>query len=239
VVITGGEPCPPETIRRFRDRWPDKQLIDAYGLTEGGLIALANTDDMDRKPGSVGRAAQAQSFRIVTPDGELAVPGETGEIWTASPTVIPGYWNAPELTSEALVDGWLRTGDLGHVDQEGYLYIDGRVRDMIISKGQNIFPAEVEAVLRVHDAVQDCAVVGVPDADFGEAVCAVIVVRPGHALTESEVVAVVRDRIASYKQPRHVVFRDSLPLSVNNKVLKRELAQDVAASLHAASAAGL
>lgn len=234
VVITGGEPCPPETIRRFRDRWPEKELIDAYGLTEGGLVTLANTNDMDRKPGSVGRAAQAQSFKIVTPDGELAVPGETGEIWTASPTVIPGYWNAPELTEQALVDGWLRTGDLGHVDEDGYLYIDGRVRDMIISKGQNVFPAEIEAVLREHDAIRECAVVGIPDAEFGEAVCAVIVLRPDHTLTESEVVTFVRDRIASYKKPRHVVFQDSLPMSVNNKVLKRELARDVAAALSTA-----
>lgn len=231
VMLTGGEVCPPDLMRRVRERWPDKELIVGYGGTEVGGISMACNEDIDRKPGSVGRLASGQVVKIVKDDGELAAVGESGEIWTASPTVIRGYWNAPELSASAVSDGWLRTGDLGYFDEDAYLYISGRVKDMIISKGQNVYPAEIEGVLLEHPDIDQCAVVGVPDEEYGEAVVAVIVTREGRSLGEDEVVDVIRDRIASYKKPRHVLFRSSLPISVNNKVLKRELSVDVAEAL--------
>jgi fatty-acyl-CoA synthase len=229
VILTGGEVCPPDLMRRVRERWPEKELIIGYGSTEAGAIALIGNEGIDAKPGSVGRAAPGQVFRIVRADGTVADIGETGEIWTASPTVIRGYWNAPELAAGALSDGWLRTGDLGYVDDDGYLFINGRLKDMIISKGQNIYPAEVEAVLQEHPAVDQCAVVGVPDEEYGEAAVAVVVRAAGHPVTQDELIDFVRDRIASYKKPRDVVFRSALPISVNNKVLKRELAGEITA----------
>ncbi|TDB88728.1 hypothetical protein E1264_10425 [Actinomadura sp. KC216] len=231
VILTGGEVCPADLMRRVRERWPRIELIIGYGGTEAGGITMIGNAEIDRRPGSVGRAAPGQVFKIVTAGGRPAAVGETGEIWTTSPTVTRGYWNAPELTAAALSDGWLRTGDLGYVDEDGFLYINGRVRDMIISKGQNIYPAEIEGVLQEHPGIDQCAVVGVPDEEYGEMVVAVVVPRAGHALTGADVVEFVRDRIASHKKPRHVLFRGELPVSVNNKVLKRELAAEVAAEL--------
>jgi fatty-acyl-CoA synthase len=234
VVTTGGEHCPNATLARFAERWPDIDLVLTYGLTEGGLVTLISGQELFEHPESVGRAAPGQTLKIVGADGEVAASDGVGEIWTASPWVVPGYWNAPALTAELITeDGWLRTGDLGRVDEAGYLYIEGRARDLIISKGQNIYPAEVEAVLAKHDAVWRCSVVGVPDREYGEAVCAVVVLRRDQAVTEDELIEFVRARIASYKKPRFVLFRDALPTSVNNYVLKRELAIEAAEAVEA------
>lgn len=230
VIITGGEACPPEVIREARQRWPEKQIVIAYGLTEGGLISMLQPQEFDDRPQSVGRVALGQTLKIVNSVGEAARVGETGEIWTASPSVISGYWRAPELTEAALSDGWLKTGDLGYVDAEGFLYVNGRVRDMIISKGQNVFPAEIEAALTQHPAVAAVAVVGIPDPEYGELVTAVVVARAGQDPTASELVESLGDRLASYKKPRRVVFRDALPISVNNKVLKRQLVEEIRAA---------
>lgn len=231
VILTGGEVCPPDVMRRVRERWPEKKLIIGYGGTEVGGISIIGNDELDGRPGSVGRAAVGQTFKIVTADGEPAEVGEAGEVWTTSPTVIRGYWKAPELTASLISDGWVRTGDLGYVDDEGYLYISGRLKDMIISKGQNIYPAEIEGVLLEHPDIDQCAVVGVPDPEYGETVAAVVVARHGASLTDADVVDFVRDRIATYKKPRHVVFRRDLPMSVNNKVLKRDLSAELASEL--------
>lgn len=231
VILTGGEVCPPDLMSRVRQRWPAKELIIGYGGTEVGGITMIGNSGIDSRPGSVGRAAIGQAFKIVNAGGAPAGVRESGEIWTASPTVIKGYWNAPALTDESIHEGWLKTGDLGYVDEDGYLYISGRVKDMIISKGQNVYPAEIEGVLMEHPDVDLVTVVGIPDVEYGETAVAVVVRREGATLTEDDVVGFVRDRIASYKKPRHVLFRDALPISVNNKVLKREVVVDVMAEL--------
>jgi acyl-CoA synthetase (AMP-forming)/AMP-acid ligase II len=226
-VLTGGENCPPATLGRFRRRWPHISLCNAYGLTEGGVISTLSDEEIERRPGSVGRAFGGQTFRIVGDGGRDVTAGELGAVWTAGPAVTAGYWNAPELTDAALHDGWLDTGDRGRVDDEGYLYIEGRSRDLIISKGQNIYPAEIENAILTGTDVLDCAVIGVPDEEYGEAVCAVVVPKPGYAPTAGAIVDRVRERLASYKKPRHVVFAHELPRSPSGKVLKAELARDI------------
>lgn len=228
VVITGGENCPAATMARWMDRWPDIDLCIGYGLTEGGLISYITNEEIRRHPGSVGRITPGQAVLIADPERRPMPRGQIGEIFTASDSVTLGYWNESALTAETVVEGWLKTGDLGRIDSDGYLYIEGRSRDMIISKNQNVFPAEIEAVLAAHPAILASAVLGVPDKEYGEAVCAVIVVAPGRELTFEEVVAHVAGAIASYKKPRYVLFRDSLPVGASNKVEKRVLAPLIA-----------
>lgn len=230
-VGIGGEQTPDLIMRRFHERWPHIGRAIGYGLSEGGLITHILDDDIAAHPGSVGRAVPYQTMKVIGPDGRDLPRGELGEICTAGDAVMSGYWNAPDLTTEAIVDGWLRTGDIGRIDEDGYLYIEGRKRDMIISKGQNVYPAEIEAVLLSHPSVRQAAVVGVPDDEFGEAVCAVLVLHPDAELEVADCASYVSERIASYKKPRYVLYRDQLPISVNNKVLKRELAEEIAAEL--------
>ncbi|MET3524011.1 class I adenylate-forming enzyme family protein [Mesorhizobium abyssinicae] len=236
VAITGGEACPPEKLNRFRNRWPHVNLLIGYGMTEGGLVSFIGGEEMDKHPYSVGRVTIGQAVKIADAAGTTLPTGSVGEIMTAGPGVMSGYLNSPELTGEALRGGWLKTGDLGRMDEDGYLYIEGRSRDMIISKGQNIFPAEIESALLRHPSVRLAAVVGVPDPEFGEAVCAVIVLHEGHSMTEDEVKAYVGEHIASYKKPRHVRFHSNLPVGTSNKVQKRELAAAIAAEMNVASA---
>ncbi len=227
VAITGGEPCPPSTITRFMETWPNCEFVNGYGLTEGGLITLIGGAEALKNPASVGRVAPGSALRITDAAGTDLPVGEVGEIVTGSGSVTMGYWNAPELTAQVLDNGWLRTGDLGRIDDDGYLYLEGRSRDMIISKNQNIFPAEIEATISQISAVLDVAVIGVPDDEFGEAVCAVIVLKRGYSLTPQEVVEHVTAHIASYKKPRRVVFRDKLPIMESRKVDKRRLTAEI------------
>ena len=225
--LTGGENCPPETMRRFRTRWPHVSLCIAYGSTESGIATLLRDDEIDAHPGSVGRAAGGQLIAIVDPMGGSAPIGAIGPVWTAGPSITSGYWNAPELSDAVLRDGWLDMGDLGRIDDEGYLYIVGRTKDMIISKGQNIYPAEIENTIREHPQVVDVAVVGVPDTEAGEAVCAVVIRSETSDLTESGLVEFVKERIASYKKPKHVIFTSSIARSPSGKVLRPELVENV------------
>lgn len=233
VVIAGGELCPPAQMAEFRRRWPHVDLVEAYGQTEAGLITLIRKEEAEQRPGSVGRAVPLVAVKIGDADANPGPPGEVGEIWVASDAVVMGYHNAPELDEQSYRDGWFKTGDLGRVDDEGYLYLAGRSKAVIISKGQNVYPAEIEAVLTAHPAVRDAAVVGVPDPEYGEAVCAVVVVHPGHEMSDVEVVDWVTAHIASYKKPRHVFFRDRLPVSASNKVMRVQLAEELTALLEA------
>lgn len=223
--LTGGENVPPATLSRFRRRWPHISMLIAYGGTENGCPTSIQDEELDRHPGSVGRVTLGISLRIQDADGNPLPQGDVGEIWVAGGSVVKGYWNAPELTASVTRDGWMNTGDVGFLDQDGYLYLRGRSRDLIISKGQNIYPAEIENVLSENDDLLEFTVVGVPDPEFGEAVCAVVVAKPDRTLTADDVIDFVRERLASYKKPRHVVFVEEIPRNTGRKVLKKDAAE--------------
>lgn len=223
AVIVGGEHCTPTALRELRAAFPQTQFVNTYGLTEAGLVTFLPHDEFELKPESVGRVSRGgQAIDIRGADGRSVAAGEVGEIWTTSNFLPEGYWNAPELTAESHRDGWLNTGDLGRMDADGYLYIEGRERDMIISKGQNIYPAEIESVLMEIPGVTACTVVGIPDQEFGETPHAVVV-SARDDLTSDEVTAHLNARLASFKRPRVIHFWDSLPISDANKVRKAEV----------------
>ena len=203
-------------------------FAQAYGLTETtGMVAVLPPRDhasaVNHRLRSCGRPLSNVAVKIVGYDGVELRPGEVGEVVVRSPLTMKGYWKQAEATASAIRDGWLHTGDAGYVDADGYLYIHDRVKDMIVTGGENVYPAEVENVLSGHPAVADVAVIGVPDAGWGEAVKAVVVLRAMRPATESELIAYCRDRIAHYKAPKSVDFIESLPRNPSGKVLKRVL----------------
>ncbi len=209
---------------------PGVKFQQLYGMTEAAPVVCALPPSMHAPGPEQGRRLRAAGFptaaaeiRIVDAAGREAPPGTTGEITVRGPTVMQGYWERPEETAAALVDGWLHTGDAGQFDEEGLLHVVDRIKDMIVSGGENVFSAEVENVLAQHAAVQCCAVIGIPDPDWGEKVHAVVVVRPGHAVTAQALIAHCRERIAGYKCPRSVEFRSELPLSAAGKLQKFQL----------------
>ena len=221
---TGGENCPPALISEVRRRWSHIHLAISYGSTESGLPTLIEGDDIERHPGSVGRCVPGQSIRLLDADWQDVPIGGVGDVWTAGASVMRNYWNAPQLDAETIRDGWLKIGDLARMDEEGWLYIVGRSKDLIISKGQNIYPAEIENVIRQYPAVLDVAVVGLPDEEFTEVVCAAIVPRKHAAPSKEEIMSFLLTKLASYKKPRHIVFMDSFPIRNATKVDKKELA---------------
>lgn len=227
-TATGGENCPYDLLARFRRRWPHISVAIGYGLTEGGIATFIRDGEMDVKPHSVGRAFPGSTFKVVDETGTRVPTGTVGEVWMASPAQTIGVWGDPEAQRAVLRDGWVVTGDLGRVDKDGYLYIEGRSKDMIISKGQNIYSAEVESALSECSELLEATVIGVPDSEYGEAVCAVIVVRPGVTFGPAELTSFARARLASYKKPRYVVVLDSLPRNPSQKVDKVLLRERVA-----------
>lgn len=203
-------------------------MSQGYGLTEAsGMNLWLRAADATRKLGSCGRPMMHTRVRTVDPDALDLVdvpPGAVGELVIKGPDVMLGYWQNPEATAAAIVDGWLRTGDLARIDGEGYVYIVDRSKDMLISGGLNVYPAEVEAVLTAIPGVAECAVIGVPDETWGETPVALIGPAPGAELDRSTILAACRERLADYKVPRYVVLRDQpLPRGMSGKVLKREL----------------
>lgn len=222
---TGGENCPPALIAEVRRRWQDIHLAISYGSTESGLPTLIEGDDIERHPGSVGRCVPGQSIRLLDSDGKDVPIGSIGDVWTAGPSVMRNYWNAPQLDAETVHDGWLKIGDLATMDVDGWVHIVGRSKDLIISKGQNIYPAEIENVIRQHPAVIDVAVIGLPDDEFTEVVCAAIVARKDVIASKEDIMSFILARLASYKKPRHILFMDGFPIRNATKVDKKELAQ--------------
>jgi long-chain acyl-CoA synthetase len=207
------------------------EFIQVYGLTEttGAITQLDGSDhDLDHRPQllrSCGRPYPWVEFRVVNVDtGEDSPTGVVGELWTRSHQNMKGYWNNPAATADAVTpDGWFRTGDAGYRDGDGYLYLHDRVKDMIVSGGENVYPAEVENALMKHPAVGDVAVIGVPDEKWGEAVKAIVVVSEGAAVSEADLIAFAREHLAGYKLPKSVDFATSLPRNPSGKLLKREL----------------
>lgn len=221
AVLLGGGPAPRPLLEKAAAL--GMPVLQTYGLTEAAsqVCTLAPQDAL-RKLGSAGKPLFATRVRIVR-DGRPVSPGEVGEIQVAGPTVTPGYWNRPDATAEALADGWLHTGDLGYMDDEGYLYVVDRREDLIISGGENVYPAEIEAVLLQHCSVLEAAVVGVPDERWGQVPVAFVALRPGFSCSEEELQAFCRERLAGYKVPARVTFVPELPKGASGKTLRRVL----------------
>ena len=224
VCISGGAPCP----RHIYEAFLAKGVIfkQGYGLTEAGpnCFALPDSDAL-RKIGSVGRPVFHSEVRLIGEDGREVPPGEVGELVIRGNHLCSGYWHQPEATAEVLRNGWLYTGDLALQDEEGFFYIVGRKKDMIISGGENVYPVEIEAVLHSHPKVAEAAVIGIPHEKWGEVPKAVVVLRPGAEATPEEIIAFCRERLAGYKVPKAVEFVPELPKSGMGKILKRELRQ--------------
>jgi acyl-CoA synthetase (AMP-forming)/AMP-acid ligase II len=225
----GASPMPLPLLRAALQAWPNTDFIQAYGLTElCGVISHLLPDahratDNPERLSSAGTLVPGAEVRVVDPYTlEDVPPGQQGELWFRSPQLMKGYHNRPEATAEAITeDGWFRTGDIGRVDDGGYIFVEDRLKDMIISGGENIYSIEVEQVLAEHPAVVEVAVIGVPDEKWGEVVKAVIAVE-GEATAE-EIIAFARERLAAYKCPKSIDFADELPRNPTGKILKKEL----------------
>ncbi|HEU5367330.1 MAG TPA: AMP-binding protein, partial [Ktedonobacterales bacterium] len=220
--VTGGSSCPIPIIEGYFKR--GVTFRQGYGLTEVGVncFSLAPEDAL-RKAGSVGQPVFHSEARIVDDQNQEMGVNEVGELVLAGPHVCSGYWNRPEATAEAFQNGWWHTGDLARRDAEGYYYIVGRKKDMLISGGENIYPAEIEGLLATHPRIAEAAIIGVPDAKWGEVGRAVVVVRPGEMLTAEAVLAFCDGKLARYKIPKSVVFAPVLPRNAMGKVIKAEL----------------
>ncbi len=222
IMISGGAPCPVPLIERYLEK--DVVFSQGYGLTETApAVSALPTEDALRKRGSAGKRLFHVQVAIFDDDDNELPTGEMGEIVVRGPNIFKEYWNMPEETAEALRKGWFHTGDMGRVDEEGYLWILDRKKDMIISGGENIYPAEVEDVIMGHPKVADVGVVGMHDPKWGEAPLALVVLKPGEELDEEEFIAWTRERLAGYKTPKKVMVVDELPRTPTGKILKKEL----------------
>ena len=226
ILAGGTSVMTDEQIRRITERFRNRNLFIIYGSTETGPVATLRPADVFRKPGSVGRPALNVELRVVDDEDQDVPPGTPGEIICRSEFIMRGYWRMPVETAAALRGGWVHTGDLGVLDDDGFLFIAGRKKEMIKSGGENIFPVEVERVLLEHPAIGEAAVLGIPDADWGESVLAVVVRRPQRALSEAEVVDHVRNRLAGFKKPRHVWFLDNLPRTAATRQVQKTLLRE-------------
>jgi fatty-acyl-CoA synthase len=221
MIMCGGQPVSAEATRQAHAAFPETDFIQVYGLTEGGgSVTFVPPQMSRRKPGSAGRPSQHVEIRIVDDDLEDVPANVDGEIAIRAPSVTPGYWADPELTERLIVDGFLLTGDMGHFDEDGFLYISGRKDDMIISGGMNIFPAEIEDVLRTHEDVEDVAVIGLPDRKWGEVVCAVVQLEAGAEIAEQDLIDYCYERLAGFKKPSSVHVVDEIPRTAGGKPKK-------------------
>jgi fatty-acyl-CoA synthase len=221
--IMAGAPCPIEVMKRVNDRMHMREVTIAYGMTETSPVATqtGRNDPLDKRVSTVGHAHPHVEIKVVDLDGRTVPRGQAGEFCTRGYSVMRGYWNDAKRTSEAIdVEGWMHTGDLAAMDEDGYVSIVGRLKDMIIRGGENVYPREVEEYLYRHPKVQDVQVFGVPDPKYGEEVCAWICLRAGEQATDDEIREFCRDRIAHYKVPRYVRFVSEFPTTITGKVQK-------------------
>jgi long-chain acyl-CoA synthetase len=224
VGISGGAPIPAEVLDEFERRF-GIVILEGYGLSETASTTTFNISEQDRRVYSVGRPIWGVEVQVWDPEGRVlpAGRGHVGELMVRGVNVMRRYRGDPAATAAAFTDGWFHTGDLGYVDEDGFFFVVDRTKDLIIRGGYNVYPREVEDVLYGHPAVAQAAVVGVPDERLGQEVKAYVALHPGHRATEAELVGYVKERIASYKYPRSVEFRDSLPLNAAGKIVKRDL----------------
>jgi long-chain acyl-CoA synthetase len=222
IAISGGAPIPAEVIDAFERRF-GVTILEGYGLSETSSTTTFNISAAERKVYSVGKPIWGVSVQIWDEAGRPLPSGAVGEVVVRGPNVMTGYHGNPEATARAFAGGWFHTGDLGYFDEDGFLFIVDRIKDLIIRGGYNVYPREVEEVIYAHPAVAEAAVVGVPDPRLGEEVHAVVAVKAGQPVTEAELIEFVKQRVAAYKYPRTIEFRDSLPKGATGKILKKEL----------------
>ena len=222
LAVSGGSAMPVEVMRAFGEKF-GVQILEGYGLSETSPVATFNRLDRPAKPGSIGLPVWGVQVRLVDPLDQDVPLGEMGEILLKGHIVMKGYYKKPEATAEAMRGGWFHTGDLARMDEEGYIYITDRVKDMIIRGGFNVYPREIEEVMITHPAVSLAAVVGVPHESHGEEVKAYVILKPGQTVDETELIDWCRGCMASYKYPRLIEIRESLPMTATGKILKREL----------------
>jgi fatty-acyl-CoA synthase len=220
--IMAGAPCPIEVMKRVQRDMHMTEVTIAYGMTETSPVSFqsATDDPLDKRVTTVGRVLPHLEVKIVDAEGRTVPVGEKGELCTRGYSVMQGYWAEPQRTAESVRDGWMHTGDLATLDEHGYCNIVGRVKDMVIRGGENVYPREVEEFLFRHPKVAAIQVFGVPDARYGEELCAWIITKPGQACTEEEVRAFCAGQIAHYKIPRHIRFVQELPVTVTGKPQK-------------------
>lgn len=225
----GGAPMPPELVRRIDENFPRGRPGLGYGMTETNAYGPQNAGkDFLERPTSTGRTIPVMQMRITDPDGNVLPNGETGELWFKGPSLISGYWNRPEDTAATIVDGWLRSGDIGTIDDEGFVYVSDRAKDMVLRGGENIYCIEVEAAIYEHPAVYEAAVYGVPHDRLGEELACHVMVKPGQTLSEGELQQFVGDRLAKFKVPTVVtIVEESLPRNASGKILKRDLRDQI------------
>jgi fatty-acyl-CoA synthase len=233
--IMAGSPCPVEVMRQVVSQMHMREVTICYGMTETSPVSTQTEadDTLDKRVSAVGRVHPHVEVQIVDPEtGAVVARNQPGELCTRGYSVMLGYWNDPERTAEAVdADGWMHTGDLATMDDDGYLNIVGRIKDMVIRGGENIYPREIEEFLYGHPDIVDVQVIGVPDPRYGEELMAWVKRREGSALTDEEVKAFCRGRIAHYKVPRYVAFVDEFPMTVTGKVQKYLMREKAVADL--------
>jgi long-chain acyl-CoA synthetase len=219
---SGAAPLPVEIVEPFERKFGGR-LLEGYGLTEAAPVVAAHRFSGERRLGSVGQPIPGVEVTVRDDDDREMPAGEVGEVYVRGENVMLGYYRMPEETARTIRNGWLRTGDMGRLDAEGFLYIVERKKDLVIRGGFNIYPREVEEVLYAHPAVTEAAVVGTPDPLMGEEVVAFVVLKPGRSATEEELIGFCRERLAGFKCPRRVRLTDALPKSPIGKILRKEL----------------
>jgi len=221
----GGAPAPPELVKRIDSGFKRGRPGIGYGLTETNAYGPQNTgDDYVRKPTSTGRTVPVVEMRVTDEAGRALPPGEVGEIWFRGPHLIRGYWNKPEASAETLVDGWLRTGDIGRIDEEGFVFVEDRAKDMVLRGGENIYCAEVEAAIYEHPDVYEAAVFGIPHERLGEELAVAVYPKPGRSIDPDDLRSHVAERLAKFKVPTRVALvHEPLPRNASGKILKRQL----------------
>ncbi|MFQ6618919.1 MAG: class I adenylate-forming enzyme family protein, partial [Fidelibacterota bacterium] len=230
ICICGAAPMPVEVFRKFEEKFK-AFILEGYGLSEGTCVSSVNPLDGTRKIGSIGLPIPEQEMKIFDDQDRELPQGEIGEIVIRGENVMVGYYKNPEATAETLRNGWLHTGDLGYVDEEGYFYIVGRKKEMIIRGGENIYPKEIEEVLYRHPKIAEAAVVGLPDKIWGEEVSAFIVLKLGESLSEEEVIAYCKEHLADYKCPQKVMFTGVFPKTATGKIQKGKLRELYSSSI--------
>ena len=221
LAVSGASRLSPVVADRMRERF-GLEIHEGYGLTEASPVVTSSAG-ISGRPGSVGRVLGGQDVRLVGGDGEDVPIGDAGEVWVRGDNVFQGYLNEPEATARVLVDGWLRTGDIATVDDDGYLYLVDRAKDLIIVSGFNVFPGEVEQVLQSHPEIREAGVLGVPHPHHGEAVKAYVVLAEGADVDEDSLIDHCLDYLSRYKCPSKVIFVDELPRNAGGKLIRREL----------------